>query len=160
MNLEEFKKGMAILTKSFPSKDMDFEIMWAFLKDIPVHKFLKAIEETILEEKNINAATNMVAYIREKALVNQSLTAEQAWCEVLGEIRRVGSWGEPRFNDDVTAQSVRCIGWKEICGSETIGVERAHFFRAYEGLIKRRHHDQVTVPALENDVYKLIGNNE
>lgn len=59
-------------------------------------------------------------------------SAEEAWAQVLAEVRRIGSYGSPQFTCEPIRQAVRAIGWREICQSETLGVERAHFFRTYE----------------------------
>lgn len=81
---------------------------------------------------------------------------------VIDEIRRVGSWGKPKFNDPVTADIVRRrFGWQSLCEMQT---DKTSFFvrefkaayLAYDRTEKRR------ILELETDVHpevkKLCGN--
>ncbi len=77
-----------------------------------------------------------------------------AWEEVLREIRRVGanpspSWaGGERipapvltFSHPCIYRAVQAVGWKDICMSTKLGVERAHFSRALEAAIEKYRTD-------------------
>jgi hypothetical protein len=63
-------------------------------------------------------------------------TPYEAWGMVQDEIRRVGSYGQPAFKNDIVAQVVRRFGWRSLCLSETEMVDRAHFTKAYEETLK------------------------
>lgn len=92
------------------------------------------------------------------------LTAGEAWGLVKGEIRRVGSWGLPNFENPTIAQVVKNMGWLELCTSESPeGVDRAQFERAYNALVERGEQMQKLLPqarelaVARNDNMKRIG---
>jgi hypothetical protein len=58
-------------------------------------------------------------------------------------VASVGSYGTPTFDDVLTQKAVDCIGWRDICMSETIGVERAHFIKAYNNLKQREQNNRI-----------------
>ena len=96
-----------------------------------------------------------VAEIRARATgaVDAVASAEQAWEEVLSNVRRVGSWSEPVWSSDVVARAAMALrgGWQELCGGlaeDELVAERAHFLRLYEGFAgARRHEIQALLPA-------------
>ena len=153
MKKEAFKTGMGALLEAFPDKKFDCAIFWAFLSDLSDREFLQAIGHIISVEKNIYPGTNVIALIREKAKVQNSLSAAEAWGIVQHEITRTGSYGKPDLKEPIVEQAVDIIGWQNLCRSEAIGVERAHFLRIYETLLKRRAEDQMLIPI---DKIKLI----
>ena len=63
--------------------------------------------------------------------------AEAAWSEVLRAVSRWGLRGKPTWSSAVVEQAVGEIGWNTICNSVCIGVERAHFVRAYDDIATR-----------------------
>lgn len=61
---------------------------------------------------------------------NNAAEAEQAWAEVIGQIRSCGYNGSPQFSTDRIRQTVRSVGWRNLCQSrEEVG--KAQFIRAY-----------------------------
>lgn len=107
------------------------------LADIPPADLQVVVDQCLAECKFLPA----IAEIRERyALLTRTIaqpTAAEAWGEVLVEIRRVGYVGSPYFADSAIAQVVRQMGWRELCMSETPGVDRAQFMRMYEQLQAR-----------------------
>ena len=119
--------------------------MWyRMLSDLTPEQFYKGIKTFCLKHKDIFPTTNIVAYIREYALIDESIpTPEEAWGEVIKAIARYGYCGKPEFSSPLIANAVECIGWRDMCMSENIGVERAHFMRAYSNLVKREHDEKI-----------------
>lgn len=61
-----------------------------------------------------------------------------AWGDVMGEVRRVGYQGTPRFTDPVVTAAVRTLGgWLAICESTDTMADRAHFAKAYDSIAAR-----------------------
>jgi len=85
--------------------------------------------------------------------------AYTAWTEVLEEISRTGSYHEPSFTSPLVAKAVDCLGWRNLCLSENIMVERAHFFKIYEAYYQRAQEDAAELPILTEYVAarKMIG---
>ena len=156
MKKEIFKKGLALLLKTFPNKEISPEVSWAILKDLTDAEFETAVLDIISTRAEIYPNTNMIALIRTRARKQDRLTSGEAWSMVLSEVRRVGSYGQPDFKDPLISKAVECVGWKSICLSETIGVERAHFFKAYDSLDKRESEEQIRLPKMIDGILKTI----
>jgi hypothetical protein len=90
-----------------------------------------------------------VAEIRDAAAAESApaLEADQAWPEVLAAVSRYGRNKTPEFADPMISKAVDAVGWDAICNSTNIGVERAHFLRAFDA-IRRRHVDAARMEGL------------
>jgi len=108
------------------------------LADLTSEQFIQGIKSFCFAHKEIYPNTNVIAHIRHYALADPNRkTAAEAWGEVLSEVSRVGSYGAPQFTTSEIHRAIECVGWRDICLSEQIGVERAHFMRAYDGINER-----------------------
>lgn len=115
-------------------------LMYNMLADLTAEQFLKGVKIFCLKHKEIYPNTNIIAYIREYAFIDQNrLSAAEAWGEVICQVESIGYYGKPVFSTPIIEKAVKCVGWRNICMSENIGVERAHFMRAYESLIDREN---------------------
>lgn len=65
----------------------------------------------------------------------------EAWEDVLAEVRRVGAYDPPRFEDPLTARCVAAIGWDTICRSDNSAADRARFCDLYDELQERAGRD-------------------
>lgn len=111
------------------------------LSNIPPDDLQVVVDQCIAECKFMPT----VAEIRERytALTRSlaALSAAEAWGLVTGEIRRIGSWGAPQFDDPLTARVVEMMGWRELCQSENQMADRAQFMRMYQEI--RDRHDRI-----------------
>ena len=74
----------------------------------------------------------------------------EAWREVIEQVRRVGTYGQPQFSTPEIAMAVETIGWRELCLSEEgDGVIRAHFFKVYAQYARRAREDAVLPDAVK-----------
>ena len=154
MDQKIFKQGMAIFVKSFPDKVFDTDVMWEFLQDLEDEDFLEAISKIVMSTKEINRATNLIALIREFA-IPEDMTAGESWGQVLKQIQSVGSYNRPSFKDQITSDCVDFIGWRNLCMSENISIERAHFLKMHDTISKRERIESLTT---SHDVKNLINN--
>ena len=145
MKIETFKKGLKILLTVFPDKKIDSEIYWEFLKDLKGEDYLKAVTEISSTQTELYPGTNLIAMIREKALVGDGLTNGEAWREVIREISNTGSWGEPHFKNPLVTRAVECMGWRTLCLSEDSALDRAHFLKIYNAIKKRNDYNQLAI---------------
>lgn len=79
----------------------------------------------------------------------------KAWEQVEKAIRYFGMYREDEAYasmDEITEEVTRRLGFKEICMSENIQVDRANFRMIYEQVIQRKKTDRQVKP----DVQKLI----
>lgn len=132
---------MAIFEACFPRYQLgksELDVWRFMLSDLTEEQFVQGMKAFCLAHKEIYPNTNIVAHLRHYAVTNpKQKTAAEAWGDVLKAVGHVGSYGTPMFDDVPTKRAVECVGWKDICLSENIGVERAHFMRAYDGIINR-----------------------
>lgn len=79
-----------------------------------------------------------------------------AWAEVMGEIRRVGSYGTPNFSSQRIHKAVDGIGgWRELCMSENTISDRARFVEAYNTYQTRDKEDRRMLPAVHIAIAQL-----
>lgn len=128
------------------------------LSDIPAGDLQTVVDQCVAECKFLPT----VAEIRERyhALSRTlgQLTAADAWGQVKSEIRRIGSWGTPTFDDPIVAKVVRNMGWMEICTSESPeGVTLAQFTRMYNELVNRNELLQKLLPQAREMAEQHIG---
>ena len=138
MTRDEVAQILALIKIAFPASTESREKLdlWhALISDIPFADAKKALYYVL----NTNKFEPRPADIRgaiTKLEISGVPTAEQAWGEVLRKANIYAKhieWSHP-----LIAEAVQIIGLRTICESETIGVERAHFFKAYEGLVAKR----------------------
>lgn len=70
-----------------------------------------------------------------------------AWLDIVGEIRRVGTYAQPRFADPITTDIVRRWGWRALCDSSNEAADRARFIEVYDALAIRERRDALALPA-------------
>ena len=75
------------------------------------------------------------------------LTEADAWGLVMAEIRRIGIYGQPKFDDPVVAKTVKILDWLALCSSENVIADRAHFMKMYGQLSERAKDDAKLLPA-------------
>lgn len=119
--------------KFLPNKEA-IELWYQFFKDLPYEAVYTALMKWIATEKWIPS----IAELRKNAftVVNGELpTADDAWGKVLTAVRDHGIYdqkGAMDSLDDITRNVVRKIGFRNICLSENIGIERSNFLKMYE----------------------------
>lgn len=116
------------------------------LADIPPADLQTVVDQCIASSKFLPT----VAEIREQwYLLTSRLgqpSATEGWADVLRQIRAVGYIGKPTFGNPITEAVVKAIGWRELCASENIVADRAHFMRMYDQLVARGEQVQGLLP--------------
>ena len=144
MEREQFKtlvKGMkAIYSQPTFIPDQDAFNMWyALMGDLPYDVCNVAIQKYMLTNK----FPPTVADIRELAtnvVSGDPLTWGESWERALNAVRRYGSYNQAAALDSldpVTRKCVDSIGYMQLCMSENIMVERAHFQKIFDVMAKR-----------------------
>ena len=149
MTREEFKilvKGLkAVYAQPTFIPDQDAFNMWyALMGDLSYDVCAVAIKKYMLTNK----FPPTVAEIRELAsnIVNgDPLTWGESWERALAAVRKYGSYNKAEALeslDTITRKCVESIGYMELCMSENIMVERAHFQKVFEVFAKREQTDK------------------
>ncbi len=139
---------LEILSSAFPNfklRPETAEIYTAALSDLSRDVLMRAVGRCLHECKFFPS----IAEIRERAYGDQDIpSSAEAWEEVMQQVYQVGHLGQPTFRNPLVEQIVAAIGWREICLSENVIADRAHFFRLYEELASRAKADQITLNIL------------
>ena len=162
MDRDEFKllvKGMkAVYAQPTFIPDQDAFNMWfALIGDLSYEVCNVAIQKYMLTNK----FPPTVAEVREIAANVQNgdqLTWGESWERALNAVRRYGSYNvQEALNslDPLTRKCVENIGFLEICRSENIMVERAHFQKIFEIYAKREQMDRQMPLALQQAITQI-----
>lgn len=135
----ELETLMMKLVAAFPNSQATTETVVVYaeiLQDIPIAELKIVVQQVLAESKFLPAIAELREMHRKLGNVGR-LTWADAWELVQKEVRRIGSYQAPKFNDEITTRVVATIGWRNICASEQPDTVRAHFRQMYEALATR-----------------------
>lgn len=152
MNWNEFAKIAMALKTSWPSfqimpSEESKKVWFSMLQDLDYSICQNAIKQIIATSK----FPPSIAEIREKYVESTSLhlpDAGEAWEEVMNGIRKYGTYEEEKALNSFSApvrKAVKRIGFRNLCLSENIVADRAHFFKLYESIVARER-DDIRIP--------------
>lgn len=167
MTLEETKKIFLMLLVAYPKFD-NFEgekfdlaqVLWTkLLEDVPYKVVDLAVKKLILE----SPFPPTIADVRKKiseitAPQGSEMEAAEAWGEVVAAIRKYGSYDPEAALASMsprTAKVVKMIGFRDICMSETIGVERGQFLKMYDQIASRERQDSLLPERLKLEIQAI-----
>lgn len=116
------------------------------LADIPDDELQAAIDQTVSTSEFLPT----IAKIRDLHFRLQHISAlgwADSWDLVQKEMRRIGSYGMPVFNDELTTRVVKAMGWKALCASENAATDRAQFRDMYNDMAQRSEFGAKLTPA-------------
>lgn len=148
MNKKEFALFASALRTYYPKENIlpneqALELWYKQLNDIPY----QVAEVTLNKWVATNKWSPSIADIREQATSIKLGAAKDwgdAWQEVIRAISKYGSYREAEALeslDETTRQVVKRLGFKNICMSEEIQVDRANFRMIYEQQLQRNKQD-------------------
>jgi hypothetical protein len=141
MTIDETRQLFELLSGMYPTLKVEKNTIKGYhlmLADVPLPVMLAALPAVLSEHPTFCPTAPQLRNAVMASAVDALPTAAEAWEQVEAEIRRVGSWGRPRFSDPLVARAVTAIGWQEICLTELeqMGTLRAQFrdlFQAFRG---------------------------
>lgn len=156
MDKREFAIFASALRTYYPKENIlpnqqAMELWFKQLQDIPYN----VAEVTLNKWVAINKWSPTIADIRAAATDIVEGGAKEwgdAWQEVIRAINKYGSYREQEALasfDDVTRQTVKRLGFKNICMSEELQVDRANFRMIYEQELQRKKQDAQLPPKLK-----------
>ena len=164
MKKEEFAKLSMALRTYYPKENLlpnnqALELWYQQLKDIPYEIAEIAVEKWV----STNRWSPTIADIRQMAAEVKnpdSMFWGDAWQKVMNAVRNYGNWKIKEALeslDDLTRAAVERIGFREICMSENIEVERANFRMIYERMAEQRKQDAQLPPKLIAAIDRVAG---
>lgn len=162
MTKAEFGKISMAIKTYYPNANMlpnekAFELWFHQLEDLPYQLASAALDKWVA----LNKWPPTIADIREGAseiAKGPSKPWGEAWGEVLEAVSRYGYIGELEALDsldEVTRQTVRQIGFLNICMSENITADRANFRLIYEQLSERKKSENQMSPTIRNMIQNM-----
>ena len=149
---------MGALLQAFPDRKFDNAVIFNFVKDLTNEQFYKAIKKIVSTRTELYPGTNIIALILEYAVADDNVSAGEAWGIVKSTIIGIGSYGMPNFGNELIDETVKIMGWRNLCMSENDVADRAHFMKIYDNIVMRSKNKKML---LDNDPFKLItGNNK
>ena len=149
----EFAQFAAALQTYFPRYKMlpnaeSMELWYTALKDLDYGLLSTALAKWVTTEKwppSIAELREMCSEVTEGKLPDWG----DGWCEVTAAIRRYGWQRQEKAMaamSPTTRETVKRIGWMELCSSENPETIRAQFRQIYETVSKRAVEDR-KIPA-------------
>lgn len=143
MQLKDFDLMMTAISKTYPTAKIDegnIKAYYAFLNDIPDIQMVAGFKYAIAQSPTFFPTAPQ---IRDACFTIQfgamGLPTEfEAWDEVVQQISKSGYYKEPEFSTPLISRAVDGIGgWKNLCMSENLEYDRAHFIKAYQSTRNR-----------------------
>lgn len=149
MTRQEFATFAMALKTYYPRETLlpnqaAMELWFRELEDIPY----KVAEASLRKWVATNKWSPSIAEIREISTTMQygeQMTWGEAWEKALNAVRRYGSYNKQAALDSLDPLTRKCvenIGYLDLCMSENIMVERAHFQKIFEVYAKREQTDK------------------
>ena len=159
MTKDEFRvlaKGLkAVYTQPNFLPDAEaIQIWYELLKDLDYATANVAIQKHMVSSKY----PPTIADIREQATevsYGQAPLWSDGWEQVLRAMRLYGSYRLQEAldsMDDLTRKAVKRLGFKELCMSENIAVDRANFRMVFEQLANREYETKKLPLSLQNSI--------
>lgn len=138
-----------------------YELWYQALQDIPYD----VAQATLTKWVSTNKWSPTIADLRENAVTithGELPDWGKGWEQVLRAIRKFGIYriDEAMASmDEITRTCVERLGFKEICMSENISVDRANFRMIYEQLAERQQKEKVISPNLAKTIENIRNDN-
>ena len=165
MTFGDFKvlaKGLKTVYASdnFLEDENALKIWYSLLGDYPYEVLNVAIQKYMLTNKFPPTIADLRGIATELTKPSSKDWGE-SWGEVLKLIRKYGyanPEGAYSEMDEATRETIKRLGWRELCLSENPSVERANFRKIYEGLAERNKSEAVLTFKVKDAIDKITGN--
>lgn len=135
MTDEEFQRFFYLIASTPQGKDLRRESMALLrieLGDLDFELAKAAFARVRQTDSRFLPASSEIRRVATELRLGPRRAGIDAWGDVVSAIRRVGSYGSPRFKDPIVADIVKSIGWMELCLGDNESALRARFVDAYD----------------------------
>lgn len=132
MTEEQATRILAYLQAAYPRDripDQTVSVYVDALRTLESNQVLRAAQAHVATEKFFPSIAELIRPVAEAQV--GMCRAEEAWIDVTRAISRWGRYTPWTFENPLIGRAVDAIGRDEICNSENLAVERAHFMRIY-----------------------------
>lgn len=138
--------------------DAALKLWCATLSDIPIELLAMAAKDHITLSKWFPTIAEFRA-LATSYVLPKFPTPMEAWGEVHKQIQTVGHAGQPVFSHPVIEATVKHMGWRNLCLSESGSYDRHAFMEAYEQMVSREIKEAVRLPEVKELAKKLEATN-
>ena len=148
MDKKQFMYLIAALKSNYRNFGVDspeqISFWYDMLKDLDYNLAEIAVKTLISESPHaptISDIRKAAAHTKEELPVSAT-----AWGEVMQAIKSYGIYQQEKALESMsplTRKVVKAMGFKELCLSENMMADRAHFQKMFDTMIKREEHDRV-----------------
>lgn len=152
MTKNEVVKLFAMLCSLWPSQAKNFDAAselsrdtWhAMLGGEDTAVVVTALQKLAATNKFMPSIADILEAVAEIKHPNDFIDPDEAWGIVMQSIKRYGYMNGEKALDampKIVADTVRTMGWRDLCMSENIAIDRGQFRKAYEirlGRVKER----------------------
>lgn len=124
-----------------------FEGYASLLKDLEPDVLNAACEMAVRESESFFPSVGMILRLAQTITQPTQISEADAWGQVMDAIKKIGFYGQPKFDDPVVARAVEIMDWPTLCSSENVVADRAHFMKIYGQLAEREKEDVKLLPA-------------
>jgi hypothetical protein len=150
--------------QKFQTNKLSLKAWHGALKSYDYEDVKSALVNHTHESPYVPTVADLIHQIKQaKEALNGTLSALEAWGEVITLVKKHGYYNEANaFNDmdELTSKAVKIIGYKNLCTMPTDeqAIYRAQFERAYQTVKERKVRDEkfVDVMSLTGQVRNLI----
>ena len=146
MTKDEIKKLVMLAVANYPPyhKNDNSPIVYSWQNLLSDLDYLSA-EKGLLKVQSTVKYFPSAAEIRSAAKEFQQgyhrlPSAEEAWAEV---VRQLDFYTKPSWSHPYIQEAVQRVGFANLCRSEKIAIERAHFLRFYDSIVDQAKNDQI-----------------
>lgn len=165
MTASEFSTFSAAIKTYFPKENVlptkeSMTLWYSALKDIP-HDVASA---ALMQYVQTNKFAPTIAELRSisSAIQNENLPDwGESWEKTLSAIREYGMYNEKdalASLDDLTRQTVKRLGYHDLCISENMMQDRANFRMIFEQLLERKTKEQKISPVVKKMIAGIRSN--
>ena len=136
------------LFSAFPNTQVETETIAMYsklLSDIPAEDLQVIVDQAVSTSRFLPTIGEIRDMHYGLKRIGQPSWVE-AWSTVQSEMRRVGSYSSPHFEDQLTQRVVKSMGWRTLCSSENASIDRAQFRDMYTALAARDEREQKLLP--------------
>jgi hypothetical protein len=159
----ESTKIVMMLTAAYPSWKPGKESLQLYAKLLePFDGDLgkKTVMEMLYSPREFAPPIGVVAeaiLIAKMKAEGQYLSPEDAWAEVMQQIRHAGYYRQPKFSSAALSRAVEAIDWKELCSNDNVEATRAHLMRIHDAMQKREVRENMVTLLGANLAAQVMG---
>lgn len=152
--------GTAYKRDNFLSTTRDQEVWYQMLNDMPYEAMSVAVQKWITTEKWSPSIAELRGLVAE--IMNEPIPGvEEEWEKVLRIARDYSPYDTERTEeriatlDEISQKCIKLTDVRTIAYSENVGVERAHFMKAYERLACEKKTQNQTSESIRNAIDRM-----